>query len=415
MPGAALQREFDLLIVGGGLVGASLACALGPTRLRVGLVEAVPPRSKSQPSYDERVIALAWGSRKILEGIWIWPAVAPEAEAIRRIHISDRGHFGFARLDCADQAAEALGYVVPARVLGRALYQRLEELDHVELFCPARLGDFRADVEGVGTDLDLAGKVRSLRARLLVAADGGESSIRERLGLPVWHWEYGQTAVIGTVTPVRPLRGMAFERFTDTGPLAMLPMTEGRYSFVWTARDTEAPGLLALSDADFLTRLQERFGFRLGGLTRLGHRAAYPLRLLQVKNPVGERLALIGNAAHTLHPVAGQGFNLGLRDVAVLAQMLADAAWRGADPGAPDLLGRYASACRPDQRVSALVTDGLARLFANPLWPLPALRDIGLIGLDLLPGLKQGVARQFMGLRGRLPRLSRGLPVAAGS
>ena len=413
MPKAALQREYDLLIVGGGLVGASLACALGPTRLRVGLVEAVPPRSESQPSYDERVIALAWGSRKILEGIGTWPAVAPEAEAIRHIRISDRGHFGFARLDCADQGAEALGYVVPARVLGRALYQRLESLHRVDLFCPARLGDFRADAGGVGADLDLAGKVRLLRARLLVAADGGESSIRERLGLPVWHWEYGQTAVIGTVTPARPQPGMAFERFTDTGPMAMLPMTEGRYSFVWTARDTEAPGLLALSDADFLARLQERFGFRLGGLTRLGRRAAYPLRLLQVRNPVGDRLALIGNAAHTLHPVAGQGFNLGLRDVAVLAQMLADTVARGADPGNSDLLGQYAATRRTDQRASALITDGLVRLFTNPLWPLPALRDIGLIGLDLLPGLKQGVAGQFMGLRGRLPRLSRGLPIAA--
>jgi len=406
-------ERFDVLIIGGGLVGASLACALAETRLRVALVEAVPVGSVSQPSYDERVIALAWGSRLILAGAGVWPAVAPEAEPIRRIHISDRGRPGLARLDCADQGVDALGYVVPARVLGQALYQRLQRVGQVELLCPARLGEFRVRGEEVEGELDLSGTSRSFRARMLVGADGGQSGIRERLGLAVWQWEYGHTAVIATVTPDRPRAGTAYERFTDSGPLALLPMTQDRYSVVWTAADAAAPELLGLPDAEFLARLQERFGFRLGRLAHLGRRASYPLRLVQVKNPVGERLALIGNAAHTLHPVAGQGLNLGLRDVAVLAELLAEASASGGDPGAAELLRRYGEARRWDQRGAALITDGLARIFANPLCPVPALRDLGLIGLDLLPGLKRGVARQFMGLRGSLPRLSRGLPLVA--
>ncbi len=405
------ETELDVLIVGGGLVGASLACALGETRLRVGLVEAVALRSESQPSYDERVIALSWGSRLILAGMGVWPAVAREAEPIREIHISDRGHFGFARLDCEAQGTEALGYVVPARVLGRALYERLAVQGRIELSCPARLAELQVVPDAVEARIDFAGETRALRARLLVAADGGQSSIREREGLAAWQWEYGQTAVIATLTPERPRAGLAFERFTDSGPLAMLPMTEGRYSVVWTARDAEAPELLALGEGAFLARLQERFGYRLGRLGRLGQRAQYPLRLLQAKHPVGDRLALIGNAAHSLHPVAGQGFNLGLRDVAELAEILAEVSVSGGDPGSAEALQRFADARRWDQRTSALITDGLARLFASPLFPLAALRNTGLLALDLLPGLKPGVARQFMGMRGRLPRLSRGLPL----
>lgn len=403
--------QYDLVIIGGGLVGGSLACALGGMGLRVCVVEAVPASSDAQPSYDERVIALAWGSRRILDGIGLWSAVGAGAAPIRRIHVSDRGHFGFAHLDHRDEGIEALGYVAPARLLGRAIGDALVAAPGVELLCPARLSGFQVRTDSVSLEVAVAGGSRLIRARLLVAADGGNSGVRRRLGLQVRERSYGQDAVITTVTPNRPQEGMAYERFTDTGPLAMLPMTEGRYSVVWTARGSESGELLGLPDAEFLERLQARFGYRMGRLSRPGRRLSYPLKLVLTREPVQDRLVLIGNAAHTLHPVAGQGFNLGLRDVAALAQVLSDAAREGQDPGCKKVLDVYRRLRGRDQRSAAAVTDALVRLFVNPWLPLRAGRDLGLLGLDLAPDLRHLLARRFMGMGGELPRLARGLPL----
>jgi 2-octaprenyl-6-methoxyphenol hydroxylase len=403
--------RYDLAIIGGGLVGGSLACALAGTGLRVCVVEAVPPRSDVQPSYDDRVIALSWGSRRIFEGIGLWAAMEPGAEPIRQIHISDRGRFGFARLDHRDEGVDALGYVAPARLLGRVIDNRLSG---VELLCPARLLGFRVQSDQVDLEVSLDGASRLIRTRLLVAADGGDSGVRKRLGLTVQEHEYGHHALISTVTPEHPRTGVAFERFTDTGPLAMLPMSGGRYSVVWTAREEETPGLLDLCDDEFLARLQARFGHRMGRLTQLGRRFAYRLKLMLTRHSVRRRLVLIGNAAHTLHPVAGQGFNLGLRDVAALAQVLADAACEGGDPGGDATLDAYVRFRGHDQATVAVATDVLARTFVNPLPPVRWVRDLGMLGLDLTPGLRHLVARQFMGLGGSLPRLARGLPLVTG-
>ena len=412
------MNDYDLVIVGGGLVGGSLACALSGSGLKVCSIEAVAADAASQPSYDERVIALAWGSRRILEGIGLWGQIAPGAEAIHQIHISERGGFGFAHLDRAEQGVEALGYVAPARLLGTAIRGSLGEgagpgVGGLTLLCPARLLGLRMQSDGVDLEVSVAGASRTLRARLLVAADGGDSFVRRRLGLAVRERPYGHDAVITTVTPDRPRPNTAYERFTDTGPLAMLPMTEGRWSVVWTAREADTQTLLRLSDAAFLARLQDRFGYRLGGLTRLGRRVSYPLRQVMAREPVGDRLVLIGNAAHTLHPVAGQGFNLGLRDVAALAEVLADAARAGSDPGGTAVLDAYRRQRGRDQADAALVTDALARLFVNPWGPLRFARDLGLVGLDLVPGARRLLARRFMGVStdagGRQPRLSRGL------
>jgi 2-octaprenyl-6-methoxyphenol hydroxylase len=417
------MSDYDLIIVGGGLVGGSLACALRGSGLKVCSIEAVAADAASQPSYDERVIALAWGSRRILEGIGLWGQVAPGAEAIHRIHISERGGFGFAHLDRAEQGVEALGYVAPARLLGTAIRGSLGEgsgpgavgggAGGIDQFCPARLLGLRLHSDGVDLEVSVAGASRTLRARLLVAADGGDSFVRRRLGLSVRERPYGHDALITTVTPDRPRPNTAYERFTDTGPLAMLPMTEGRWSVVWTAREADTQTLLRLSDAAFLARLHDRFGYRLGGLTRLGRRVSYPLRQVMAREPVGDRLVLIGNAAHTLHPVAGQGFNLGLRDVAALADVLVGAARAGSDPGGTAVLDAYRRQRGRDQADAALVTDALARLFVNPWGPLRLARDLGLVGLDLVPGARRLLARRFMGIStdagGRQPRLSRGL------
>lgn len=402
------MERYDLVIVGGGLVGGSLACALGGAGLRVCVVEAVPPTAADQPSYDERVIALSWGSRLILDGMGLWSAIAPEAEPIRRIHVSDRGRFGFSRLDARDEGVDALGYVAPARLLGRAI---TGGLGHVDLLSPARLVGFRVQPDRVDLEVTGGGESRLLSARLLVAADGGDSGIRKRLDLKVKERSYGHDAVITTITADRPLAGTAFERFTDTGPLAMLPLPGGRYSVVWTARETETRDLVALSDEAFLERLQARFGYRLGRLSRPGRRIAYPLRLLLTRDPVRPRLVLIGNAAHTLHPVAGQGFNLGLRDVAALAEVVSHAMREGGDPGATPVLEAYRGLRGSDQANVATLTDALARLFVNPWPPLRLARDLGMVGFDLAPGLRHLLARGFMGIGGKLPRLARGLPL----
>lgn len=406
-PLADRHVPYDLIVVGGGLIGGSLACALAATGLRVALVEAVAADAAVQPSYDERVIALSWGSRRIFAGMGLWDAMAAECEPILRIHVSERGQCGFARLDARELGVEALGYVAPARAMGAAIRARLACAPGVDLLCPARLASYRVESDRVAADIETGGERRRLSARLLVAADGGDSAIRRGLAVPVEERAYGHRAVIATVTPDRPLAGHAFERFTDSGPLALLPMTRGRYSVVWTCLDAQAPEILALDDADFLARLQARFGYRLGRLAQPSPRRAYPLKLVLTRETVRPRLVLIGNAAHTLHPVAGQGFNLGLRDVAALAEVLAECA----DAGAPAVLEAYRRWRGADQATVANLTDTLARLFANPWSPLRAARNAGLLGLDLWPPARRTLARRFMGIDGRLPRLARGLPL----
>jgi len=406
-----MRSDYDILIAGGGMVGASLARALAGTGLRIGVIEAWSFDAEAQPSYDERVIALSWGSRRIMDGMGLWPLLQAEAEPISDIHISDRGHFGCARLNSRQERVEALGYVASARAMGAALQRALQGQADLEWLCPARLLSLSQADASIEVRIEQAGERRRVTARLLVAADGGDSLVRSLLTIPLQERRYGQTAIIANLTPGRPHRGVAYERFTDSGPLAMLPMSGGRCSLVWSARDEQLAELMALDDAAFLQRLQRRFGYRLGRLQRIGRRTAYPLRYRQASESVRPRVVLIGNAAHAIHPVTGQGYNLGLRDVAVLADLLADAARSGDDPGAMALLDRYAGQRRQDQRRVALITDGLARLFANPFGPLRLARNLGLLGLDACPSLKHLVAQQFMGLNGPLPRLARGIPL----
>ena len=404
-----MKNEYDILIIGGGMVGASLAHALCGRGMHIGVVEAHPLESRSQPSYDDRVIALAYGTRHILSGIGVWPQIAADAAPIRRIHISDRGHWGFTRLDHADLGVEALGYVAAARALGESLLPGLASAADLDLLCPGQLKSFETRDDRVSVEVQIGGEPEFLTCQLLVAADGGRSLVRQLLGLGTRHWTYGQTAVIANITPGKDHQGVAYERFTDSGPLAVLPMTEGRCSVVWTLADEQVADVMGLDDRHFLERLQARFGYRLGRLRKVGARSAYPLRHLLIKDEVRPRVALIGNAAHTLHPVAGQGLNLGMRDVAALAELVGNAARAGADPGSRDLLQSYADWRRRDQQAVSLVTDGLVRLFSNPLAPVTLARNLGLLGLDMTPAAKRLVARRFMGLSGRLPRLARGL------
>ncbi len=408
------MHDYDLVIIGGGLVGASLAVALAETGLRIAVVEATEPSAATHPSYDERVIALSRGSARIFQGMGIWSQIEPDAALIEQVHVSDRGHFGFAHLEAEDEGVPALGYVVPARTMGAALGARLAAAPRIRVLQPGRLQGLQISKDRVSLEVAVAGQSQLLSAGLLVAADGNDSSVRQRLGLRVRARDYGYDAIIATVTPERipatTRPGTAFERFTDSGPLALLPMTEGRYGVVWTTRQTETAGLLGLSDEAFLEVLQTRFGARLGELTRPSRRIAYPLRMMLASQLTRERLLLIGNAAHTLHPVAGQGFNLGLRDVAELADLLVDAQRTAKDLGGPAVLTPYRRRRAPDHALIASLTDGLARLFVNPWGPVRIARNLGLLGLDLFPPARHHLARRFMGAIGRQPRLARGLP-----
>ncbi len=409
--GGTQKRTFDVAIVGGGLVGNSLACALSQTFLRVVLVEAVPFKSDAQPSYSERMIALSQGSKRILSTLGVWPEViARDATPIKSIHISDRGHSGFTRLRNSDAGVAALGYVVPARVLGQALLASLAKTE-VTTICPGEVTNIAIEEDGAIMAVQTDDGEITVGSRTLVVAEGGRSQARDWLGIRAVRRDYAQTAVVTTVTSDRDHENRAYERFTASGPLALLPTSNKRYAVVWTVESDQAPALMVQPDADFVAALQKRFGDRAGKFADPGKRTAYPLSLIRVPNPVAHRSVAIGNAAHVTHPVAGQGFNLGLRDVAVLAEVLHQAARDGRDVGSESVLKSYARLRRRDTERTLAFTDGLIRLFANDHLPLAFVRGIGLIAVDVFPFFKRMLLRQTMGLAGRVPQLGRGIPL----
>lgn len=408
MHGAA-PREFDVAIVGGGLVGASLALALAGSTLRVLLVEGVAPNSRAQPSFDERTTALGNASRRIFQGLGIWDELSREAAAIRTIHVSETGRFGVARLRASQQGVEAFGYVIPNRVMGTALWRGLRRAGGVTLRVPARVTAVEIASDGAAlTVLGARGRHETVSARLLVAADGADSVVRAAAGIPARLEDYAQVAITAAVQTDRPHDGTAYERFTPTGPVAVLPLHGGGYGTVWACEPDRAAELLALSDEAYLSALQERFGWRAGRLLHAGRRASYPLRLSRATETVGIRTALVGNAAQGLHPVAGQGFNLGLRDAALLAERIVAGA---EDPGAPQVLRGYSQARAADRGGVVRFTDSLIKLFASRLPGASLLRNLGLVLFDLSPPAKQALARVSLGFGGPSPRLARGLPL----
>ena len=405
--------EYDIVIAGGGMIGASLALALAPLELRVAVVEAVSRDAAEQPSFDERSTALSRSSQRMLQAMGLWDGIAAAATPIAHVHVSEQGRFGFAHIDAREQRVEALGYVVINRVLGGVLQAALASVDDLVQMCPARISGVRLENGRTVVEVETATGVEELSCRLLVAADGAESTVRNLLGIPVERRDYGQRAIIGNLLPEHAPANRAFERFTPDGSLALLPIADRRAAFVWAVPAATADQLMQLPDESFLARLQEAFGNRLGRFDRIGKRAGYPLALSKARALSATRSVLVGNAAHGLHPVAAQGFNLGLRDVAALADCLADGvAADGRDAiGGDPMLARYCEWRRADHLKVVQFTDGLVRLFAATRPPVPWLRRLGMLGFDLVPGVRTLFARHTMGLAGRLPRLSRGVPL----
>lgn len=398
----------DVAIVGGGMVGASFALALRATRLRVMLIESVPPDSAAQPSFDERTTALGNGSRQIFESLGVWEAMSGEAAPIRSIHVSDSGRFGVARLDATEQGIPAFGYVVPNRTIGRVLWQALRQSPNVTLGVPAQVRAATQRDEAVQLDLSMTDGARSVRASVAVAADGASSVLRASAGIEATVEDYEQVAIVVNAATDRPHTGQAFERFTPSGPLAVLPIAGGGYTVVWAVRPERAAALMALDEEKFAAELLAAFGWRAGRWTKIGRRNTYPLSLSRAADTVAGRVVLIGNAAQALHPVAGQGFNLGLRDAATLAEMLAGAP-ASADYG--ELLDRFAAWRAEDRQGVTRFTDSLVKLFGSELPGLGLVRNFGLLLFDLSPAAKRALSRVSWGFAGRMPRLARGLPL----
>jgi 2-octaprenyl-6-methoxyphenol hydroxylase len=341
----------------------------------------------------------------------IWPEISQHTTAINRIHVSDQGRFGFARLDNKQENVDALGYVITARNLGRTLVHQLDQLKNLTLISPAKLSDLKLGDDHATAVIEKDGEIETLSASLIVAADGGNSAVRQLLDIQTTAHDYNQTAITANITPEFPHQHVAYERFTQHGPLAFLPMEDNRCALVWTHDPQETKRLLELNDEEFLNELQSSFGQRLGTLLKTGNRSTYPLKLVKAQEQVRNRLALIGNAAHTLHPIAGQGFNLGLRDVATLAQIITDTSQQNHDIGALNILEQYAQWRTRDHRQVIGFTNTLVNTFSNHFPPLALARNLGLIATDIIPPLKHALSKHSMGLSGKLPRLARGLPL----
>lgn len=410
---AGAQRQYDIVVAGGGMIGSSLALALAPLGLKLAVVEAVARTESAQPSFDDRSTALSRSTQKMFQAMGLWPEIVAASTPIRRIHVSERGRFGFSHIDATEQGVEALGYVVINRVLGGVLQKAMHGVGGLDLLCPATITDVDIDREHVKVHVEHDNTSSEwLSGRLLIAADGAASSVRSMMGISAQRSEYGQRAIVGNLMPEKPIDHQAYERFTERGPIALLPVADGRAAFVWIVSESDAQALLTLDDVNFVAALQDEFGFRLGRFSKIGRRASYPLALSKASRLIVQRGVVVGNSAHGLHPVAAQGFNLGMRDVAALCDCLADArAGTSFDPGDAAILTRYAQWRRGDQARLVGITDGLVRLFGSRRGPARVLRNVGMLGFDVVPGVRSLFARQMMGLSGRLPRLSRGVPI----
>ncbi len=392
-----MQTQYDLIIVGAGLAGNCLALSLKDSGLNIAMVEAASPQYLQDSPSGDRALALAAGTVQQLAKLGAWDGLADKATAIKNIHISDRGHFGKTRLSATEEGVDALGYVIAARDIEAHLTALVADCPLTRLY-ETRVVGLMSGHDAVNVSLKQHQQSLNLTAQLLVGADGGQSTVRNLLDIEQDMIDYGQTALVTTVESTLPHRNTAYERFTEQGPLALLPVAGKRSSVVWTRSREQAESLMASGEVEFLQEMQACFGYRLGALKLVAPRRAFPLSLIRAQHMNAGRAVIIGNAAHQLHPVAGQGFNLGMRDAAQLADMLLAQARQQGDLGAPDLLSRYGRERRQDQDRTIGFTNQLVRIFSNDWLPLAALRNTGLTLLDHLPFAKRRLSRHAMGL-----------------
>ncbi len=415
---ASRPFEAEVLIIGGGLVGATLATALGHAGMEVCVVDTADPRVLLDAGFDGRASAIALATQRVLAGLDIWPALAAEAAPILDIRVSEGSSLFFLHYDHRDAGEDAgdqpFGYMVENRNLRKALFYRLQDLKTVRMMAPESVVALERQSHGVTAELSDG---RKINARLAVAADGRASKTRDDAGIRVTSWSYEQVGIVCTVGHEHCHDFVANEHFLAAGPFAILPLKgDPKHpghcsSLVWTERADLAPGIMALDDAGFMAELERRFGDFLGKLEVIGPKWSYPLSLQFAENTIARRLALVGDAAHAMHPIAGQGLNMGLRDVAALAEVVLDARRLGLDIGDGVVLERYQRWRRFDNTLMLAMTDGINRLFSNNIRPLRLARDIGLAAVNSLPPLKKFFMSHAMGLVGDLPRLMRDQPL----
>lgn len=400
--------DYDLIIAGGGMVGSALACALGQSELRVALLEGAPwEQFRPHPvTLDSRVSAISRASQRIFAAVGAWSGMtAWRVSPFRDMRVWDARGFGEIHFDSAEIGEPLLGWIIENRIMQFALLERAQQLPAVEVWCPLAL-DSAQPLGEYGWQVRLTDG-RELTTRLLVGADGAQSKVRHLAEISTSGWEYDQKAVVANIRTAEPHQETAWQRFLPSGPLAFLPLADGACSIVWSTSPEHADALLSSDEAAFCQALGEAFDWRLGSILQVGPRGAFPLRLQHAHHYVKPGLALIGDAAHVVHPLAGQGVNLGLLDAATLAEVLLDASAAGQDIGAFKVLRRYERWRKADNLLMLGIMDGFKRLFGTSLPPVPLLRNIGLTLTDTLTPIKNLIARRAMGLEGDLPQLAR--------